>query len=380
MESRSKVIETKGQAVASFLKWSGLTNESEETITRFLDALKRHQYEQGDYIIREGESGRNFYIIDEGSVSIQKESDKGEEISRLYIGDFFGELALITEAPRLASVKAVEPVAVYSISQEQFENLARQNPRIYGRILKNLYDRLKDSYIDLEVTNEQLEVVHQEKDELSLLFVAIVMLISTYAFIINLFQADWFLRLPDPNTVQYTVGRLVEITGLALIMLVVNKSRMPLSAFGITLKDWKKSVKESIWFTLVGMAVLTAIAYVVVYDNQGRLIQWEAISWEYFAYIFVVPIQEFIMRGVFQNSVYRLLTGKYVGVLAVLITSLVFGALHLHVSVNLGIIAFVSGLFWGFLYLRHQSLLGICLSHYILGNYADLIGLWDKVA
>lgn len=372
-ESASKA----SSAISAFIDWSGLREESEEVVDQFLNALVCYEYNEGDYIIREGATGNSFYIIESGSVGIKKESDGQGEISVLFSGDFFGELALITDAPRLASVVAREPVTVHEISQEKFEKLAKLNPRIYGKILKKLYDRLKDSYIDLEVTNEQLEVINREKEELSLLFAATVFLISIYAFIINYFQSDLVLNLPDSEAVRYGMSRFVEITGLFVIYLIVRKSQMPLSAFGITLKDAGKTIRESLIFTAVLVVIITGFAYWLVYEESGSLFHWDVLSWMYVAYLFIVPIQEFIMRGVVQNSVSRLLTGRYLGIMAVLITSLIFGALHLHASLNMGIAALISGILWGALYLRHKSLIGVCISHYIIGCYLELVGLWD---
>jgi cAMP-dependent protein kinase regulator len=87
------------------------------------DALKAEQFEDGDTIIREGEEGGVFYIVEEGEVKCTKEGVSGEVSRRLVGGDYFGERALITDEPRAATVTAVGSVVVQSLDRATFKRL-----------------------------------------------------------------------------------------------------------------------------------------------------------------------------------------------------------------------------------------------------------------
>jgi NADH dehydrogenase len=91
------------------------------------EQLKRAHYQKGDCIIREGEIGDRFYIIESGEVEIVRQEPGGEREQQLALrsaGDSFGELALLKDAPRAATVRCVTPVDVIIFNRKDFLTLA----------------------------------------------------------------------------------------------------------------------------------------------------------------------------------------------------------------------------------------------------------------
>jgi cAMP-dependent protein kinase regulator len=93
---------------------------------QFYDVLKEEKFEEGQHIIKQGESGNKFYIVIEGNlVAEKKEID--DEFPRIVYqykeGDYFGELALVHDIDRQASVKAINRVRVASINRESFKRM-----------------------------------------------------------------------------------------------------------------------------------------------------------------------------------------------------------------------------------------------------------------
>jgi membrane protease YdiL (CAAX protease family) len=95
-----------------------------------------------------------------------------------------------------------------------------------------------------------------------------------------------------------------------------------------------------------------------------------------FFYIITSFIQEFICRGFVQNNVERILIGKYKSLFAVLTTSMLFGVVHMHYSGTAIFITVFAGMFFGLLYLRHRTLVGIAVSHFILGQLVFELGFF----
>lgn len=93
--------------------------------SRLAEALKEETYSSGDFVIREGESGQVFYMVVEGELTASKASE-GQliEVKRYGPGDYFGEIALLMNAPRAANVRCVsEKVRLVSLDRNCFKRL-----------------------------------------------------------------------------------------------------------------------------------------------------------------------------------------------------------------------------------------------------------------
>lgn len=97
---------------------------------------------EGTVMIREGEPGRDFFALVEGSVDVRKGKRR---IAALGPGDFVGEIALLTDAPRTATVRATSPVSALRMTRQGFSTLLEASPRMRGKVLKTLADRLASS-------------------------------------------------------------------------------------------------------------------------------------------------------------------------------------------------------------------------------------------
>lgn len=97
---------------------SGLSNHER---SKLADALSTEIYHKGDVIVKEGEQGENFYFIESGSCQISKE-DQGV-IAKIGKGDYFGEVALLNDLPRQASVEALNTVIVATLGKSGFTRL-----------------------------------------------------------------------------------------------------------------------------------------------------------------------------------------------------------------------------------------------------------------
>ena len=109
---------------------------SEQEKLHLADSLKKKVYKEGAAVIREGETGDEMYIIEDGTV-ICTQYQNGAEINVSQLlgpGSIFGELALLNDEPRQANVKATSKLTVLSIDRSTFK-----------RVLGPLQDILKEA-------------------------------------------------------------------------------------------------------------------------------------------------------------------------------------------------------------------------------------------
>lgn len=110
----------------SFLKTIPLLESLQPSeIAKISDALEPVTHETDDIIIEQGTSGVYFYMIESGEVRVVQTVQSGEEIELpgLKAGDYFGELALLNDAPRMASVIASTDVKLVALSKDAFVRL-----------------------------------------------------------------------------------------------------------------------------------------------------------------------------------------------------------------------------------------------------------------
>jgi CRP-like cAMP-binding protein len=94
---------------------------------------------QGKTLTAEGERGREFFVLLEGSADVRQ---KGKKIRTLGEGDFLGEIALVTKLPRTATVTTTSPVRALVITDRDFASLLKRSPRIGQGVLEALGERL----------------------------------------------------------------------------------------------------------------------------------------------------------------------------------------------------------------------------------------------
>jgi len=101
-------------------------------------------YTEGDLIARQGESGDAMFIIVEGKVKVYAE-DTREELALRGPGEYVGEMSIISQEPRMASLRATGDVRMLCIGQKEFEGIIRERPETSLAVMRELIARLKEA-------------------------------------------------------------------------------------------------------------------------------------------------------------------------------------------------------------------------------------------
>jgi CRP-like cAMP-binding protein len=94
---------------------------------------------EGRQIIKEGDSGREFIVLVEGTADVER---GGRKVASIGPGDFVGEIALISKTPRNATITTTSPVRALIITDRAFRQLLEHSPQIQIGVLQALAERL----------------------------------------------------------------------------------------------------------------------------------------------------------------------------------------------------------------------------------------------
>ena len=113
---------------------------SDRDLERLAQTFKERKFSAGDTIASEGSGGVGFFVIGDGTVSY---SVKGEHVGNGGKGQYFGEIALIDDGLRSASVTAVTDGTAYGLTSWEFRPLVEENASIAWQLLQVMAKRLR---------------------------------------------------------------------------------------------------------------------------------------------------------------------------------------------------------------------------------------------
>jgi CRP-like cAMP-binding protein len=119
-------------------------NCSKRELARVASIFDEVELPEGKELIREGERGREFFVLLDGSVDVRQGKRK---LRTMNAGDSFGEIALIAGTPRTATVTANSRVRVLVVTDRAFKALLESVPKIQLKVLQSLAERLAPAHL-----------------------------------------------------------------------------------------------------------------------------------------------------------------------------------------------------------------------------------------
>jgi len=195
-------------------------------------------YAAGESLFEEGEHGVTMLLILSGKVNIFKQSQNDDTrllIGRRGVGEFLGEMALVEELPRSATVIAQTPCEVLEFSKENFEKVIQEAPELATRVLRSLSNKLRESDIyrirELEENNRILNASNEELIRL------------------NTFLDCIIDRSPSAILLATRTGQIFRLNAAAVNMFGLEdgggKSLVDDFFSGFTLADFRKNSGDS---------------------------------------------------------------------------------------------------------------------------------------
>lgn len=120
---------------------------SEAQLDQLAAGSVRRNFPKGRTIVAEGEPSASLYILLSGRAKVQRSDAEGKEVilAMLGPGEAFGEMSLIDDAPRSASVITVESCDFMAINKDSFKSMLAQNQEMAMEVMKGLVKRLREA-------------------------------------------------------------------------------------------------------------------------------------------------------------------------------------------------------------------------------------------
>lgn len=344
----------------------------------YLEDFRRHveavHYAANEVIFRKGDESDFAILIGTGEVEVYDEQS-GTVLAVSGEGALIGELGMISGDPRSASARALTPVTGWKIDRSDYREFLSDRPELATLFFRKIYAQLSQSYGKLRQQFVALEDADRRYHALAFMFVTIVLMVNVYALVNGLILGG--LRETHQEQMIFWTSRAMELWGGFILWGLTVRCGLTRHDMGIRMGNLWRSIAMGLLISIPALAAMAYFRTRLYPELEGApLLDPQLISLSVYTYILIAALQEWICRGVFLTSIASLMPGKTRPMAAIVISSLVFSTLHLHYSSSLAVVALLTGIVWGWLFLKYRNLAGPIISHFILGNAATLMGLW----
>lgn len=345
----------------------------------------------GDTLVEEGADARHLFVVQSGKLEVLKREKLGFRRHRIHTlghGATVGEVALLERGPRSATVRAKEASSVWVLDFLDLQGRATASRESvdFDEVAREIYVKLTSNLAAIaagKVRTGSEDALHRahEKSAMGELIVNVLIVLCVYMLLISGLES---LGLKPRNT-MYVSLPVLTLLGIVSWRFMVG-SGFPLEDFGITKRHLWGSLAEAALFTLGLVAVATGIKWVLIQTNPAyagaRLLQYPDLLSRFAqpkiqilsgVYAVSSAVQELIVRGALQSMLERFLTGKYRRLRAVGVCTLLFSVSHLHTGLLFTLAVLIPGFCWGLLFTRNRNLIGVTLSHVVIGVYVFFV-------
>ena len=326
-------------------------------------------FEKGAIVIQEGDQGFEFFFVLSGSLEVLH---NGFRIHVTEAGDLVGELAILGSEPRIATVRALEPsitkaISVKHLSQDTLHQLAKNLNLLFTTRLSTANQQTADA-LRKELFLTKRRVLFAQ----TALFSAVGLTLYTTiaSLIIKYLPAPYFPLFSS----TYTIGMTYVICRAWI-------GPYPLSWWGLTFRNWKRSIIETTIFTIPLLLSLLILKKILITTNifpdqplfrlglesTDPSFDKGLLSAALLVYVLSAPVQELMFRGLMQTSWQRLIPGRNKTVIAIAVTTILYVSAHFYWSFS-PLVA-IPSILWGWLFARHRTIIGVSLGHMALGTW-----------
>lgn len=220
----------------------------------------------------------------------------------------------------------------------------------------------------------EIDSLRRKRRESSAVFIGTMTAISIWTFIVA------FWQMTGEKFSQEVMTQFIHVIALVMFFFIRHHTHFSFEEMGLKIKGISKAVKTDCLLTAVFTVILFGLKLVLLrvapgfFPEGAPFWDWSRLNWSDFTYPLTVILQEFLSRGVIHENLRRIFVGKYSEAAAIIVSSLLFGALHIHRGFVYMIAATALLSIFGILYRKQNSIWGLCIPHFVLGEVVWFLG------
>ena len=220
----------------------------------------------------------------------------------------------------------------------------------------------------------ETEVLKKKRYDASVVFSCVIACVSLYLFLLATLD---FLQIQVPTA---TLSQVINAMVLCFSIIIYRKTDFSFDELGLKIQNSKDTFFPAIGISVTLVALLMATKLAVLhfapefFAADMPFWNWNIGAYNWIGYIFSCIIQEFLARSMLYGSIRKMFDGKYATAVAIVLSTLLFGAIHLaHGFMYMfGAIILLGSL--GGLYEKQRNIWGVAIVHYVMGEAATCLG------
>ena len=255
------------------------------------------------------------------------------------------------------------------------KNNKTKHLRITSSFLKNEENDEAGGGVVLVLSDiTETELLRKKRYDASVVFSCVTACVCLYLLLLATIE---FLQIDVPTkALTQVINAMVFIFGIV----IYYNTDFTFDELGLKFKNIAKTIVSSVAISLGVVMLLMAAKFVLLqivpdfFDPNVPFWNWNIGLYSWISYIFTCILQEFLARSLVYGSIKKLFDGKNSIIAAILLSSLLFGAVHIaHGFMYMMAAMILLGVLGG-VYEKHQNIWGVALIHFVLGQAACCLG------
>ena len=236
-------------------------------------------------------------------------------------------------------------------------------------------DASDNSGVVLVLSNvTEAEVYKKKRFDASVVFSCVIACVSLYLLILATLD---FLKLDVPTKF---LTQVINAMVFVFAIIIYKKTDFTVEELGLKIQKPKQTFGGAIIISVILVGLLMLAKLVVLklsptfFSEDAPFWNWDLGLYAWVSYVFTCIIQEFLARSMIYGSIRKMFDGKHATIIAVLLSSLLFGAVHIAHGFVYMVSAIVLLGALGGVYEKQRNIWGVAIIHYVLGQAAGCLG------